>query len=58
MFVFIKARDIFAVTSFKPYYTLYYEVKLKEVNDQVQFVLLFRDCNGQLISKIVDLFEK
>ena len=42
MFVFIKARDIFAVTSFKPYYTLYYEVKLKEVNDQVQFVLLFR----------------
>ena len=42
MFVFVKVRDIFAVKSFKPYYTLYYEVKVKEVNDQVQFVLIFR----------------
>ena len=42
MSVFIKARDIFAVISFKPYYTLYYEIEPKEVNDQVVlFILCF-----------------
>ena len=42
MSVFIKARDIFAVISFKPYYTLYYEVEPKEVNDDQ--VVLFISC--------------
>ena len=43
MSVFIKTRDIFAVISFKPYYTFYYEVEPKEVNDDqvVLFILCF-----------------
>ena len=30
MVLFVKARDIFTVWSYKPYYTLYYDIELKE----------------------------
>ena len=40
MFVFVKAKDIFTISTCKPYYALYYDVQPKEIAlGQVRYII-------------------
>ena len=48
MVFFVKVRDIFTVSSCKPYYTLYYDIELKEWPYDQVFIALSKIHSGYL----------